>query len=191
MKNIAVFASGNGSNAENIVRFFNHNNSFNAKVLFIITNKKQAGVINKVKILGVGSFVFTNAEIAEPKQLIVLLKENNIDLIVLAGFLRPIPIELLKLYSNKIINIHPSLLPNYGGKGMYGFNIHEAVLANKEKETGITIHYVIEEYDKGEIIFQTKCSIAEDETVDSLAKKIYQLEQKHFPEIIEKVLAKL
>lgn len=191
MKKIAVFASGNGSNAENIVQFFNHIHNFDSKVLFIITNNKNAGVINKVKALGVSSFVYTNSEIAEPKQLIVFLKENNIDLLVLAGFLRPIPLEILKEYPKKIINIHPSLLPKYGGKGMYGFNIHKAVLANKEGETGITIHYVIEEYDKGEIIFQAKCSISKDETVDTLAKKIFQLEQKHFPEQINKIVNQL
>ncbi|MES2836207.1 MAG: phosphoribosylglycinamide formyltransferase [Bacteroidota bacterium] len=191
MKNIAVFASGNGSNAENIIRYFSQNKQFGIHVSFVITNRKQAGVINKAKALGVSSFVFSNAEIENPERLIFFFKENNIDLLVLAGFLRPIPVELLKLYPNKVINIHPSLLPNYGGKGMYGFKIHEAVLANNEKETGITIHYVIEEYDKGEIIFQTKCSISENETVETLATKIYQLEQKHFPETIVKVMAKL
>jgi phosphoribosylglycinamide formyltransferase-1 len=191
MINIAVFASGNGSNAENIIQYFSQNKQFEINVPFIITNKKHAGVINKAKALGVSSFVFSNAEIENSERLIIFLKENNIDLLVLAGFLRPIPVELLKLYPNKVINIHPALLPKYGGKGMYGKKVHEEVIKNKEKESGITIHYVIEEYDKGEIIFQANCEVLENDNAETLAEKIHQLEHNNFPEEIKKIALQL
>ena len=188
---IAIFASGAGSNAQKIIDHFRHSNEI--KVALIVCNKPEAGVLKiaakediPVLLIEKEKFFRGNAYIDE-------LKENKsdsyrIDFIVLAGFLWKLPVALLKAYSHKIINIHPALLPKYGGKGMYGSKVHEAVLANKEKESGISIHYVDEIYDHGKIIFQAKCSVLENDTADSLAQRIHALEHEHYPKVIEELL---
>jgi len=190
MKKIAIFASGSGTNAENIITYFAHNQS--VKVELILCNKPDALVLERAKKYHIDTFVFSRTDFYESEIVDRVLKEKNIDYIVLAGFLWLIPNQLIKNYPKCIINIHPALLPKYGGKGMFGMKVHEAVIQNKEKESGITIHYVNEHYDEGGIIFQATCNIESDETPETLAVKIHVLEYKHFPEIIEKwVLGKL
>ena len=185
MKKIVVFASGSGTNAENIIKYFANKNS--ATVVAVFTNNSNAKVIDKASNLKVSSEIFSKNELLEGK---VLEKLNiiNPDLIVLAGFLLKFPESIIENYPNKIINIHPALLPKYGGKGMYGMNVHKAVVANQEKESGITIHYVNENYDEGNIIFQESFPLLGNETPDDVAEKIHELEQKYFPEVIEKII---
>lgn len=188
MKKIAIFASGNGSNAENICNYFNDSTS--VEVALIATNKKDAFVIKRAESLRVSSFVFSkdslnNSSIVEQK-----LLDFKIDFIVLAGFLLKIPEKIIDLYSDKIINIHPSLLPKFGGKGMYGNIIHGSVIENKERESGITIHYVTRDYDDGRIVLQEKCYVSKKETVQSLSEKIRKLEFSCFPKTIEKIILK-
>ena len=184
MKKLVIFASGSGSNAENIHDFFKNKD---VKIVAIFTNNKEAFVIERAKKLSIPCFVFDRDEY---KNGTLLEKVNpyNPDLIVLAGFLWLIPSSFVKAYPNRIINIHPALLPNYGGKGMYGNNVHKAIIEAKEKESGISIHFVNEHYDEGDIIFQTKCVIDQNDTSDDLASKIHALEYLHFPKVIEKVL---
>lgn len=186
VKKIAIFASGSGTNAENIIRHFNPN--LNVKVSKIYTNNAEAGVIVRAKRLNVPVLVFNKDEFKQSTEIIDDLKAENIDFIVLAGFLWLIPENITSNFTNKIINIHPALLPKYGGKGMYGHFVHEKVIEMGEKESGITIHYVNEKYDEGDIVFQAKCTITKDDTPDSLAKKIHLLEYEHFPKEIEKLL---
>ena len=183
IKRIAVLASGSGTNAENLVRFFNLDPQ--AEISFILSNKKDAYVHTRAANLGVKSESFTKEHF---KSADFLNKFKNIDLIVLAGFLWLIPGYLIRSFPNRIINIHPALLPSYGGKGMYGMNVHRAVIDNKEKESGISIHYVNEKYDDGNIIFQEKCSVESHDTPESLAEKIHELEQKYFPGVVKEVL---
>lgn len=185
MKKIVIFASGSGSNTKKIVLHFNKKNR--ANVFGIFTNNPNAKVIERAKKLNVPAEVFNRQELNEGK---VLEKLNLIqpDLIVLAGFLWKFPEHIIKEYPNKIINIHPALLPKYGGKGMYGMNVHQAVLENKEKETGITIHYVNENYDEGGIIFQKAVTIEDCKSADEIAEKIHVLEHQYFPEVIERLL---
>ena len=186
MKNIVIFASGSGTNAENIILHFSK--STTAKVAAVFCNNEKAQVIEKAKILGVSTEIFSKNDLNEG---IVLRKLNHFhpDLIVLAGFLLKFPVTVILKYHNKIINIHPALLPKYGGKGMYGKHVHKAVLENKETETGISIHYVNEHYDEGNIIFQQNIMISDCETPEAIAEKVHQLEQKYFPEVIERLLA--
>jgi len=185
MKQIVIFASGSGSNAEKIVLHFNKKSL--ANVVGIFTNNPNAKVLDRAKNLNVPTEIFNRQELNEGK---VLEKLNQIqpDLIVLAGFLWKFPESIIKEYPNKVINIHPALLPSYGGKGMYGMNVHQAVLDNKEKETGITIHYVNEYYDEGGIIFQQSVNIEDCKTADEIAEKIHVLEHQYFPEVIERLL---
>lgn len=185
MKKIVLFASGSGSNAEKIVLHFKEKDG--AKVIKIFTNNPNAKVLDRAKKLQVPTQIFNKQELNEG---IVLEQLNEIqpDLIVLAGFLWKFPEHIIKKYSNKVINIHPALLPNYGGKGMYGMHVHEAVLENNEKETGITIHYVNEDYDEGEFIFQKSVNIEDCLTAAAIADKIHVLEHQFFPEIIEKLI---
>lgn len=185
MYKIAIFASGSGSNAENIALYFKDNPV--AEVGLILTNKADAFVLERAKKLAVESVVFYSEQL-KSGELVSLLKDKNIDFIVLAGFLLKIPENLIAAFPNKIINIHPALLPKYGGKGMYGDAVHKAVIANKEKESGITIHYINEHYDEGAIIFQEKCTVSETDTYEEVAHKIHQLEYEHFPRVIEEVL---
>jgi len=186
MKNIAIFASGSGSNAENIFNYFE--NKADAGVVLMLTNNADAFVLKRAKKLAIESVVFSSEQL-KSGELVSLLKNKSIDFIVLAGFLLKIPENLIAAFPNKIINIHPALLPKYGGKGMYGDAVHKAVVANKEKESGITIHYVNEHYDEGAIIFQAKCTVSETDTYEDVAHKIHQLEYEHFPRVIERVLA--
>lgn len=188
MKRVAVFASGSGTNFQQICEYFNQKNN-DIKIELLIVNKKNAYVLERAKQLNVKSQYFNREDFYYSDRVVECLKENQIDFIVLAGFLWLIPDNILKEYPNKIINIHPALLPNYGGKGMHGHHVHEAVIAAKEQESGITIHYVNEKYDEGNIIFQAKCSISSEDTADSLAEKIHLLEKEHFPKVIDSLLS--
>ncbi|MFB9078235.1 phosphoribosylglycinamide formyltransferase [Flavobacterium procerum] len=185
MKKIVVFASGSGTNAENIVKYFS--NTEIAKVVSIFTNNASAKVIDRAKNHQIPVQIFSKTELLDGN---VLQKIQKIDpdLIVLAGFLLKFPENIIEKYPHKIINIHPALLPNYGGKGMYGIHIHRAVVNNKEKETGISIHYVNENYDEGAIVFQANVALTDEDTAETVAEKIHELEQKHFPEIIHRLL---
>ena len=188
MKHIAIFASGSGSNAENIIKFFKGDSS--AEVRLVLSNKTNAYVLNRAKKLSVKTCVFNMEEFTNPKGVLKVLSKHNIDLIVLAGFLWRFPSILLDEYTGKVINIHPALLPKYGGKGMYGAFVHNAVITNKEKESGITIHYVNQNYDEGDIIFQAKCEVSHEDNVTDLANKIHFLEMEYFPTVIKTILLK-
>lgn len=185
-KNIAIFASGRGTNAINIINQFKKSEDIHVKL--VICNKQQADVVKAAKKLRVEVIVINNEQVNDSKFLIDTLNWYNINLITLAGFLRKLPEEFVNYFSNQILNIHPSLLPKYGGQYMYGDNVHKKVLENSEKESGITIHFVSNEYDKGEIIAQFKCDIEEDETLESLKEKINKLEMIYYPYVIETIL---
>ena len=185
MKKILLFASGTGSNVENIIHHFkNHHDII---VVGVYTNNPNAKVLDKAKNHNIPTLIFGREQLTNGFVL-DKIAELKPDLIVLAGFLWKMPEEIVSAYPNKIINIHPALLPKYGGKGMYGIKVHQTVLDNKEKETGITIHYVNEHYDEGEFIFQQKVAIEDCKTPEDVANKIHELEHKHFPIIIEKIL---
>lgn len=185
---LAIFASGSGTNAENICQYFlDHSN---IKIELLVCNKPKAKVIERLKKFDVEVLNISKDDFKEPSEFINILKDKKISFLVLAGFLWLLPIEVVKIYTNKIVNIHPALLPNYGGKGMYGKNVHQAVVNAKEKYSGITIHYANERYDEGAIIFQKEVELAEGETADSLAKKVLQLEYTFYPKIIEEILMK-
>ncbi|NDW10801.1 phosphoribosylglycinamide formyltransferase [Dysgonomonas sp. 520] len=186
MKRIAVFASGSGSNAENIINFFTYDP--NVSIPLIISNRKDAYVHERALKLGVNSLTFAKKEFDETEKVLSALNEYKIDFIVLAGFLLKVPQNIIDAYPQAIINIHPALLPKFGGKGMYGSHVHEAVVASGEKESGITIHYVNENYDEGSIIFQAKCDVTPDDTPETVANKVHELEYKYFPEIIKNLL---
>ncbi len=187
-KKIVVFASGSGTNAENIIKYFQK--SPDASVVAVLSNKRSAKVLKRAHDLKVKALYFDRDSLYNSYDILHILNDINPDLIVLAGFMWIFPEDILKRYPNKIINIHPALLPKYGGKGMYGMNVHEAIIQNKEKESGISIHYVNKNYDEGEVIFQAKTKISEKDTPDTLAEKIHTLEHKHFPEIIQQLLQK-
>lgn len=189
MKNIAVFASGSGSNAENVIRRFH--DSARIRVAVILSNKPDAGVHERAKRLGVPSFVFTNVEFNEGNLILQKLSEYETHFIVLAGFLLRIPADIIRAYPERIINIHPSLLPAYGGKGMYGDYVHRAVVAAGETRTGITIHYVNEHYDEGAIVFQADCPVLPSDTADDVAAKVHELEYRHYPRVIEELLSRI
>jgi len=186
MKNIAIFASGNGTNAERIIRCFQ--DSTQIQVVVIFTNNKNAGVINRAHNLFVDVHVISRNDFYNTNKVLDTLKNYNIDLIVLAGFLWLVPESLITSFENKIINIHPALLPNYGGKGMYGMRVHEAIIAAGDTKSGITIHKVNKLYDEGQVIFQAEVNISENETPESLAEKIHLLEHEHFPVVIKELL---
>ncbi|MGB3467027.1 MAG: phosphoribosylglycinamide formyltransferase [Cyclobacteriaceae bacterium] len=183
--NLAIMASGNGSNAENLIRFFKDSDEIN--VGFVLSNKKSAYVIERAKNHKVPHQVFNRAQLIENESeyVVSILEKHQIDYLILAGFLLKIPQAVIDRFPDKIINIHPSLLPEYGGKGMFGAHVHEAVIAAKEKVSGITIHLVNKEYDKGKILFQAKCKIDAEDSPEDLARKIHQLEYRHFPEVIQ------
>ena len=187
MNKIAIFASGSGTNAENIIKFSKENKNFEISAIF--SNNKNAYVIQRAINHNIKYYIFPRPGFYESKKVLNILGKNNIDFIVLAGFLWLIPEYLIEAYPNKIINIHPALLPKYGGKGMYGMKVHEAVVENKDTESGITIHYVNKEYDNGDIIFQAKCGVLPKDTPEDIAKKVHELEYKHFPLVIEKLLS--
>ena len=182
-KQIAVFASGSGSNAENIYHYFQ--NSVEVEFKFLVCNNPNSRVLQRFESLNVETILITKEELASD---VFINKLYGVDLIILAGFLALIPESLLAAFPKKIINIHPALLPKYGGKGMYGDRVHKAILANNEKEHGISIHYVNEEFDKGEIIFQKKFPLTEEDHLISIQSKIHDLEFKYYPETIEKLL---
>lgn len=186
IKKVVIFVSGNGSNMQNIINHFKNDDT--VKITHVLSNKRDCLALKKAQDCMIDT-VFFNKESLENGQVTRLLTEISPSLIVLAGFLLKIPESLVKQFPNKIINVHPALLPKFGGKGMYGKNVHEAVIKAGEKESGITIHYVNENYDEGNIIAQFSCSLSEDETVESLQAKIHQLEQENFPKTIQKLLA--
>jgi len=185
-KRIVIFASGNGTNAQNIIEFFQHHP--HAKVVHVLSNKQHAKVIERAKRLNIDTLVFSKDGLKDPEGILKTLQQINPDLIVLSGFLLMFPAHILKEFPNKVINIHPALLPKFGGKGMYGKYVHEAVIAAQEKETGITIHYVNEAYDEGAIIFQAKVAVFKSDTPEDVAKKVHQLEYEYFPKVIEQIL---
>jgi phosphoribosylglycinamide formyltransferase-1 len=189
MKNIAIFASGSGTNAENLIKFFR--TSPFGKIKVVLTNRPDAGVIDRAQSLEIESIVFTREQFYNSEVVLDLLFERDIDYIVLAGFLWLVPDYLLKPFENKIVNIHPALLPKYGGKGMYGRRVHKAVIDAGDAESGITIHHVNQDYDEGDIIFQARCDIGAGETPESLARKIHELEYTHFPTVVESLLKEL
>ena len=187
MINAAIFASGEGTNAENIIKYFT--NDPRIKIKLVITNKDDAGVVARAEkykknVQIIGKEALNNYS----DKIIEFFKTEKIDLIILAGFLLQIPEAFVKAFPNKIVNIHPALLPKFGGKGMYGMNVHKAVIENKETESGISIHFVNEEYDKGELILQAKCKVDANDTPETLSQKIRTLEHEYFPKAIEKLL---
>lgn len=185
MKKIILFASGNGTNAEEIMRFF-HKSTF-ASVTSIFTNNSQAKVIDRANFFNINSLIFNKKDLEDGFVLDEINKINP-DLIVLAGFLWKFPEQIITQYPNKIINIHPALLPHYGGKGMYGMHVHNAIFENNEVETGITIHYVTPNYDEGAIIFQKKVTILDCKSPEEIAEKVHQLEHKYFSQVIRGLL---
>lgn len=189
MKNIAIFASGSGSNAENIADYFKGSND--VSISLIVCNKADAFVLERAKKLGIPSKVVTGAEMKDQELVMNLLKEYSIDFIVLAGYLLRIPAYLVDAYPNAIVNIHPALIPLHCGKGMYGDRVHEDVIACGDKESGITIHYVNEQYDSGDIIFQAKCPVEPGDDAHAVATKVHALEYAHFPHVIAETIAKL
>lgn len=188
MKRVVIFASGSGSNAENLIRFFQDKKA--VSVVLVLTNNPHAKVLDRCNRLKVSALSFNKIALNETGDVLNLLKASKPDLIVLAGFLWKFPEHILNEFPNKVINVHPALLPKYGGKGMFGMHVHEAIVANKEVETGITIHYVNEHYDEGAIIFQVACSVKPSDSAEEIAKKIHKLEMEHFPIIVEKLLCK-
>jgi phosphoribosylglycinamide formyltransferase-1 len=186
MKRIVIFASGSGTNAENLIRFFK--NREKASVIQVLTNNPLAKVLDRCKDLKISALSFNKKAFTETNDVLNILKAAKPDLIVLAGFLWKFPEFILNEYPNKVINVHPSLLPKHGGKGMYGMHVHEAVVANNETETGITIHYVNQNYDEGAVIFQAKCSVEKNDTAKDVAAKIHELEMEHFPRVIDQLL---
>ena len=187
-KKIVLFASGNGTNVENILNYFKNNNR--VSFLKVFTNNSKALVLKKIAHFGIKSRCFNNIELKEDL-IFKELKLLNPDLIVLAGFLLKMPTSIINNFQNKIINIHPALLPNYGGKGMYGINVHKAVKMNNEKKSGITIHYVDNGYDTGKIIFQKEVKISKLDSVEDISNKVHNLELEHFPRVIELILFKV
>lgn len=189
MKRIAIFASGSGSNAEKIAEYFADRTD--VQISLILTNNPEAGVIARARRLHIPVVVFDRKTFYDTDRILEILLNNKIDLIVLAGFMMLIPSSLVENFSEKMVNIHPALLPKYGGKGMYGHFVHEAVVANQEKESGITIHFVNERYDEGNIVFQASCEVTATDTPDDVAKKVQVLEHEHFPRIVDELVSKV
>ena len=189
MRNIAIMASGSGTNAENIIKYFS--NKKNAKVALVLSNRSQAYVLRRAAENNVKAIFFDYKDFYDSPGVLETLVRNSIDFIVLAGFLWLVPENILSRYEKRIVNIHPALLPKYGGKGMYGEKVHEAVIDNCEPESGITIHYVNRFYDEGDIIFQARCKVESSDDAVSLAAKVHALEYEHYPRIIEDLINKL
>lgn len=188
-RNIAIFASGNGTNAENIIKYFSGNKDIKVKI--VMTNKADAFVLERAHRLGIPTLYINREQWADATHILTLLHEQQIDFIVLAGFLARIPDALLHAYPNRIVNIHPSLLPKFGGKGMYGNKVHEAVVAAGETESGITIHYLNEHYDEGQIIAQYRCPVIPNDTPQDVATRVHALEYEYYPKVIEQLLTTL
>lgn len=186
MKRIAIFASGGGSNALKIMEYFANNDTI--EVALVISNKSKAGVLEKAERQNVPSLIINRKSFYETEDLLAELQSRKIDFIALAGFLWLIPTYLVNAFPNRIVNIHPALLPKYGGKGMYGMNVHRAVYAAKEPISGMTIHFVNAKYDEGNIIFQAECELSAQDTPEQIAKKVLTLEHQYFPKVIEKVI---
>jgi len=189
MSNIAIFASGSGTNAEQIIRYFSGDEAHSVKL--VLSNKADAYVIERAKNLSVPVMIFDRNTFYKTHQLLDVLREAAIDVLVLAGFLWLIPDYLLMTFPRRIINIHPALLPDYGGKGMYGMRVHEAIIRDGLKKSGITIHLIDEEYDRGKILFQAECPVLPNDTPEDLASRIHQLEHRYYPETIKNYLESL
>jgi phosphoribosylglycinamide formyltransferase-1 len=187
--NLAIFASGSGTNAQRISEYFDGHNDIHVSI--ILSNKKDAYVLERAKKLGIPSVVVTASELRDTTLILEVLKQYQIDFLVLAGFLLLLPAYLIQAFRGRIVNIHPALLPKYGGKGMYGHHVHEAVIASGDSSSGITIHYVNEKYDEGNIIFQAFCPVMAEDTPETLAARIHELEYQFFPVIIEKTILSL
>jgi len=185
MHRIAIFASGEGTNARNFIDYYKHRKDI--VISLIVCNKREAGVVNRAVEAGIPFLIVDKDTFYNTDKVLDELKQKA-DFIVLAGFLWMVPDSISQAFAGKMVNIHPALLPKYGGKGMYGPKVHQAVIANREKESGITIHYVNERYDEGKIIFQAKCPVQASDTPETLAKKVHELEYKYYPEIVEKLL---
>ncbi|MCK9452230.1 MAG: phosphoribosylglycinamide formyltransferase [Bacteroidales bacterium] len=186
MKRLAIFVSGSGTNMERIGQHFSRHTEI--EVALVVCSNPKAVALQRAKTLGIEAVVIDKSDLREGGKLLKLLQEKQIDWLILAGFLWLVPTELVGAYTNRILNIHPALLPAYSGKGMYGEKVHQAVIQNREKQSGITIHYVNNNYDEGNIVFQQSLDIAADETPESLAQRIHQLEYKHYPEVIESLV---
>jgi phosphoribosylglycinamide formyltransferase 1 len=186
MKNIAIFASGSGTNAENIIKYFS--NKKNGRVNLVLSNRRDALVIKRAETFNVPAVIFDRDDFYVTGKVLRILSQYGIDFIVLAGFLWLVPDEIIRAYPARIVNIHPALLPFYGGKGMYGDAVHRAVIDGGSSESGITIHYVNSHYDSGDIIFQAKCSVEPGDTPETLAEKIHQLEYRYYPVVIEELV---
>ena len=186
MKRIVIFASGSGTNAENLIKYFQDGEDIS--VIKVLSNNPQGKVLERAKNLNVETLTFNKSDFIQTDGVLNILKACNPDLIVLAGFLWKFPEKILNAFPNKVINIHPALLPKYGGKGMYGNYVHEAVVHNKESESGITIHFVNENYDEGAIIFQAKCKVEKSDNAEDVANKIHRLEMEHFPKVVKSLL---
>lgn len=184
--NIAIFASGSGTNAENIISYFSGDPSVQVKL--VLTNREDAYVLKRAQKLEVPGIIFSASELREGSKVDEILADNKIDYIILAGFLLKVPDSIVSKFRGRIINVHPALLPKFGGKGMYGHKVHQAVIDSLEKESGITIHLVDEVYDNGETLFQAKCKLEPDESAETLAAKIHQLEKEHFPKVIDEYI---
>jgi len=184
MTRLAIFASGSGSNAENLIRHFA--GSPDIQVALVLSNRATAFVLERAQRLDIPTVVFNKEEFYNTDKVLSILREYEIGHVVLAGFLWLVPDNLLSAFPGRIVNIHPALLPKYGGKGMYGMHVHEAVVANGETETGITIHTVDAEYDRGEILFQARCTVLPADTPETVAAKVHELEHQYFPKVVEK-----
>lgn len=186
MKKLAVMASGSGTNAENLIRYFSDHPAI--RVSLVLSNRHDAFVLERARKLGVPAVSFTREELCETKAIPDLLAGHGIDFIALAGFLWLVPREILAAYPRRVVNIHPALLPRYGGKGMYGEKVHRSVIEAGDSESGITIHYVNEQYDEGDVVFQAKCPVLNDDTPETLAQRIHSLEYEHYPKVIERLI---
>lgn len=186
---IALFASGSGTNVENIVKYFNSKTT--AKPVCVLCNKPDAFVLERAKRLGLDSMTFNRTDFNDGKKIMEYLKKYEVDMIVLAGFLWLIPQYLINAFPNRIVNIHPALLPKFGGKGMYGMHVHEAVKQNGETETGITIHLIDGNYDKGNTVFQAKVQVSPTDSPDDIANKVHALEYEHYPKVIEEIAGRI
>ncbi|MFZ2906635.1 MAG: phosphoribosylglycinamide formyltransferase [Cyclobacteriaceae bacterium] len=185
---IAIFASGSGTNAEEIMKHFQHHDSI--EVVMLLSNSPQAYALERAKKLSIPSKVFNRTIFRESEDVLIWLRDSSVTHIVLAGFMWLVPAYLIKAFPGKIINIHPALLPKFGGKGMYGMHVHEAVKTTGEKETGITIHEVNEQYDEGKILFQARCEVSSSDSPDDIAKRVHQLEYAYYPRVIEEWILK-
>lgn len=186
MNKIAIFASGSGTNAENLIKYFSTVKG--AEVVIVLSNTTDAYVLERARKHSISSVIFDRKDFYDSEKVYDILNKHEIDFIVLAGFLWLVPLNMINKYEGRIVNIHPALLPDYGGKGMYGSRVHKAVIENGESESGITIHFVSEDYDEGNIIFQAKCPVEPNDTPDSLAARIHKLEYKYFPEVVMNVI---